>query len=373
MRKIGIITLHRSYNCGSMLQAYAMQMIIRDLGYYSEIIDFSTEAQRELYDTWFKPLSIKNTVKNLMVLPHIKHIEFNNKCYEYFMKKYMCLSSAHYSKLDELNDDEYDTVVAGSDQIWNITIEDFNDAYFLPWAKKAIKIAYAPSFGARNISEYADDSNKYSQFIKQFSFLSVRENNGQKWIKDLTGIDAPVVLDPTLLLETADYEKLINNDLNLPKHYIFYYSPHYGKKINELVYRIAKKYKYPVIAFNSKQFFIKRMDAIGFRLPKYENPSAYLELIKNADLIITTSFHGTVFSSVFKKTFWIVNNGDMLKSDDRVMTMISSLGLEDRLISYEYDETIDYFASVDYSKFVIRLNGERKKSVEYLKHSIVNK
>lgn len=370
MVKVGIITFHHSYNCGSMMQAFAMQKIVEKLGYIAEIIDFSNDGQKKLYSAWFSNNSIKNMVKNLLIMPHIEQIKINNACYEEFMKEAMNLSSAKFSELRQLDDDGYNFVIAGSDQIWNITIDDSDDAYFLPWVKKAVKIAYAPSFGARNIAEYASDKSVYAAYIRDIKNLSVREKNGKRWIKELTGSDAAVVLDPTLLLERADYDCLIKNNLDLPDNYIFYYAPHYSKDINLLVESISKKYKMPVVAFNSKNFYVKRMNVQGFMLPSYESPASYLELIKKAGLIITTSFHGTVFSSIYKKKFWIVKNGGMLANDDRVKTMTDMLDLGDRIIPIVFDEKIDYLKEKDYSTYETNLKIHQKRSKEFLSKAL---
>ena len=371
MKKIGIITFHHSYNCGSMMQAFALQSVVNKLGYSSEIIDFSNEGQKKLYQVFFPLNGVKNIVKNLIIFPHRKQIENNNKSYENFMKTHMVLSKCSYNHIDELDDNAYETIIAGSDQIWNITIDDSDDAYFLGWAKETNKIAYAPSFGARKIQDYAENVQRYKQYLADFSNLSIRESNGKKWIKELLNIDIPVVLDPTLLLNSNDYENLIHNNLNFPSKYIFYYAPHYEKNINKLVLSISKKYDLPVIGFNAKTFFVKRMNKSGFLLPKVENPSVYLELIKNAEIVITTSFHGTVFSSLFRKNFWVVKNGGMYSTDDRVMTMTNMLDLSDRIISITYDESFDYLKPKNYGKYEIELEKYRNISIKYLSKALL--
>lgn len=370
MKKIGVLTFHRSYNCGSMLQAYALQTMLDKMGYDVEIIDFSNEGQKQLYEVFFPLSSLKNLVKNILIFPYRKKIEYNNQCYENFLKRYMKLSKERFSKASEMDASMYYAIVVGSDQIWNITIDDSDDAYFLPWAKEIKKIAYAPSFGARNILDYSQNSEFYAACLNNFNTLSVRENNGKKWIKDMIGKEVPVVLDPTLLFNANTYECLIENQLELPQRYIFYYAPQYEKNINQLVISISSKLNMPVIAFNAKKFYVKRMQAKGFYLPKEEDPSVYLELIKKAELIITTSFHGAVFSSIFRKKFWIVKNGGMLKTDDRVYTMTDNLALSDRIIPIQYCDDFDYCKEKDYSEYEIKLQNYRQDSLLFLKSAL---
>ena len=259
------------------------------------------------------------------------------------------MSSKSYTYLNQLSDDSYDAVIAGSDQVWNITIEDGDDAYFLPWVKQARKIAYAPSFGSKNISKYAKDPNKYKKYIASFDDISIRENNGKKWIKELTGINCNVVLDPTLLLKKEDYERIMDTNIRLPK-----------------------KYNLPVIAFNTKTFYVKGIQHKGFTLPSLENPSTYLALINYATLVITTSFHGTVFSTIFRKKFWTIKNGGMFGDDDRVKTLIEQLCVEDRLIAAKFDNDFNYLASVNYKDYEEKLPILQSKSIKYLKESLEN-
>lgn len=371
MKKIGIITFHNSYNCGSMLESYAIQQILERICGNTEIIDFSNKGQRELYAVFGKNNNIKNVVKNLLIFPYQKKIKFNNEKYEEFKNKYFKLSKKSYSENSELNDEEYSTVVAGSDQIWNITIQDGDDAYFLPWAKNARRVAYAPSFGARNIKKYTTNYNKYANMISSFDALSVREKNGQRWIKELCGKDCEILVDPTLLLSANDYDNILDKSYN-PENYIFFYSPSFNIKICEYVRKIAEKYNLKVITWSSKSYYYKRIKRFGFELVPYETPSLYLNLIKNAKLVITTSFHGTIFSTIYKKNFIVVKNGDMYGNDDRVITLLNQLKMESRLLPFEFSENYNYLEDIDYSEYNRILPKLQEKAIRYINENILN-
>lgn len=370
MKKIGIITFHNSYNCGSMLESYAIQKKISDIKKNKvEIINFSNDGQHEVYAEWYKNNSLKNIIKNILIFPARKRIKNNNHMYEKFKNEYFNLTKS-YSSINELSDEEYDYVVSGSDQIWNITIEDGDDAYFLPWVKKAKKIAYAPSFGAKRIKDFTDDYKKYCDYINDYDFLSVRESNGQKWIKEMTGKKVPILLDPTLLLKREDYDKLVDNNISTPKKYIFFYSPGFDKKICEYVKKISEKYNLKVITWSTKSYYIKRVKRFGFELAEYENPSSYLYYIKNAELVLTTSFHGTIFSTIYNKKFITIKNGGMYGDDDRVITLLNQLEMMDRLIPHIFDENFDYMKDIDYSKYNENVNKLSKISEDYLRKSL---
>lgn len=369
MQKIGIITFHNSYNCGSMLESYAIQKYIENLGEDVKIINFSNKGQRQLYSIWHKNNSIKNIIRNILLIPAYRRIKYNNNMYETFKIKNFNLTE-EYNNIDQLSDKDFDIVIAGSDQIWNITISDADDAYFLPWVKKAKKVAYAPSFGSKNILKYSENPKKYANFISDFDALSVREKNGKKWIKDLTNIDVEILIDPTLLLESKDYDEIMDKGIKLNKKFIFFYSPDFDIDICRFVRKIARKYKLEVITWSTKPYFKKLIKRFGFKLPEYENPSMYLSLMKNAELILTTSFHGTIFSSIYRKKFFTIKNGGMYGDDDRVITLLTQLGLLERLIPYEFDDKLDYLNNIDYTQYERELPKLKDKAKKYINNYI---
>lgn len=369
MKKIGIITFHNSYNCGSMLESYAMQTILEKNNMKTEIVNFSNDGQKELYSVWFKNNSLRNIMKNIILIPVHKKLVNNNNKYEEFKNDNFNLSK-EYDERDIISDKDYKIVVAGSDQIWNITIKDSNDAYFLNWVKKARKVAYSPSFGAKNILTYSNDVQKYIDYLSDFDALSIRENNGQKWIKQLLGKKVEVLLDPTMLLNQEDYNKIMATDVTINYKYIFFYSPSFNDEICKYVKKIADKYNLKVITWSAKRYYTKRIKRYGFILPEYENPALYLYLIKNAELIMTTSYHGTIFSTIYRKNFITIKNGEMYGDDDRVITLLNQMNMIDRLIPYEFDENFDYLANVDYSKYDKKISALRKKSMKYIKENI---
>jgi len=359
------LTFHASYNCGSMLQAYALQTFLKKHGYQPEIVDFSSDGQRELYRLYAKNSSLKMFVRNCVLWLHRGQIQRSCERYEAFKRQQFALTDYSTSLSSELVDN-YVAVIAGADQIWNVTIADYDDAYFLPWVKHARKIAYAPSFGAKNVARYAANPERIRDWLLDFDYLSIRENNGRVWIRDLTGRDSPVVLDPTLLLSREDYREITSSELKLPPKYIFYYSPGYSLHINRTVRKISKKYGLPVIAFNAKSFHLRAMGLNGFQLPATEDPSTYLQLMEHAEMVITTSFHGTIFASMFFKNFWVIKNGGMFGDDDRVHTLLECMKAEDRLIPEEFDDMFDYMRFPKYSSYVDALSLHRERSQKYL-------
>lgn len=318
-----------------------------------------------------KKNTLKNIVKNSLLFLQRNRLKNNNAQYEAFKQKNFKLSKT-YNSGDFIDETPYSVVVAGSDQIWNVTIKDADDAYFLNWVEVARKVAYAPSFGAKKISDYAPDVQLYRNFLNDFDALSIRENNGQKWVKELINKDVDVLLDPTLLLEKEDYDLIAADDVKVDEDYIFFYSPSFDTEICDYVRKIADKHNLKVITWSTKSYTTKFVKKYGFELPSYENPAAYLTLIKNAKLIITTSYHGTIFSTIYRKNFITVKNGEMYGDDDRVITLLNQLGMMDRLIPFNFDPNFNYLSDVDYSQYDVKLNPQKIKSIEYIKENIVD-
>lgn len=369
--KIGIMTFHASNNCGSMLQAYALQNILKkELGEESEIINFSNENQQDMYALFRKMDSFKDVGINIATSVFYNKFKKHYKDYKKFMNKDLKLSEASYVTSEELKNmtEKYDILITGSDQVWNIKCKDADDAYYLNFAKNVKKIAYAPSFGATNIIEESDDTEKYKNYMMDFKALSCRENNGSKWIKKLTGRDAPVLLDPTLLLNSSEWDKLINT-AESDKKYIFYYAFKYSDEVNAKVKMISEKTKMPVIIMDVK-WWLKKGIKNGFKISKDGGPLEFLRLVRNASLVLTTSFHGTVFSIIYNKKFWFLDSSMHNKNDDRAFTLLESVGLENRMVDVKNADNIDIMKEIDYSEPNKKLQKLQQKSINYLKENI---
>ena len=375
MKKIGIMTFHRSYNCGSIMQAYALQKAISDnFNLYPEFIDFSNKGQQDLYAMFDRRLRLRSIIKNIIRAFFYNRLWKNNQSYKKYISSYLNLSDEHYSEVTELNENklDYDVYLAGSDQVWNITISDSDDAYFLPFVKYHPKIGYALSQGARNIIDYTNDPEKYKCMIKDFDYLSVREPNGQKWLQDSFNINSEIVLDPTLLLDSNDYinaEEPLNEELN-KEEYIFVYATELDKKFEKIIRNVAKSEGLKIVIWQPYTW-IKIFGWIkGYILPKEQNPGKYLSLMKNAKYVFTASFHGVVFAAQYRKNFWVLENAGMdITKDDRILSLLLNYKLDNRLLRCT-EQAKDITEIVNYKYFESQLLLDRKKSFNFLKKAI---
>lgn len=365
--KVAILTFHRAHNYGSILQSYALQQYVISKGHKCEIIDFSNENQQEMYRVFKKRLSAKNIIKNAisLITYSISKREYDD--FEKFIETKLILSAERYKSSAEMKklSLEYDLFIAGSDQIWNLMCGDADDAYYLDFIENKTKVAYAPSFGAQNIMTVSSDPDKYADLIRSFDAVSIREKNGKKWIKELTGLDVPLLIDPTMFYDKEYWYSLMSEPLTEGK-FILYYSFHFTDEINKAVHKISKKLGLPVIVLSSHAWVYNHLWSYGFRLARHAGPSEFLRLVNDAEIIISNSFHGTVFSTIYEKNFWFLYGEVQDELDDRATTMVEQMGIQDRIITLDKIDTWNFYKKADYSVVRENLLPLRKQAFKYL-------
>lgn len=323
-KKVGIITFHASHNYGSMLQAYALQQTMFNMGYDCEIINFRTKRQKKMYHPLFSYGSLLGTFKRFILsLMHLKSLWVKYRLFESFLNDYLKLTSKEYATLDELEKESFsfDIFISGSDQIWNTHCRDFDWAYFLPFCKKGNKIAYAPSMGPCPEEEVLDDNSEFiSNYLCQYDAISVREERTGKRIRDFLNIDCQLTLDPTLLLSLKEWEVLIDEKPIIKGDYIFLYTPFYYEKAYVEAEKLSHKYNMKVVV--SQMFY--DISCLKFHFEYYlaAGPKEFLNLCKNAKLVCGYSFHLVVFSLFFKVPFIAIDG----KKDSRIMNLLTCLG-----------------------------------------------
>lgn len=368
--KTGIVTFHNSHNCGSMLQALALQIKLEEYtGTQSTIIDFSSEGQADLYSIFPEVHNIKGLVKNLMFVPYYKKLKKQQADYNKFMANFK-MTSEHYSRNSELYalNGKYDFWVCGSDQVWNIRCPDADDAYFLNFVNKGKKIAYAPSFGGVDIAKVTDNVEKYILYFNSFDAISIRETNGKRWLENLINKDVPIIADPTLLLTSDEWREYQLPGRVIKEPYIFYYAFHYSKEQNDLVTEIANILELKVVSMDVKTWIIRGLRRYGVELSPEYGPAAFLNIMANADLILTRSFHGAVFSSLYKKNFWMLGKiSTDPNKDDRAYSILKQLGLESREITHESIKAgRNILEPIDYDAVALKQNEMRDTARKYL-------
>lgn len=361
LKKIGILTYHDTTNFGAVLQAFALQRKIENMGYNSEIIDYKCSAITDRYKIIpiYKSKNIKQLIKSLLTNNHKRKlkVDFNN-----FNDKYQKISNISYDKSTiKKSEEKYDMIISGSDQVWNLELSGNDTSYMLDFIKdKKKKGTYAVSFGYKAVpSKYYEKTKKY---INKFNKLLVREQQGKEIIKEMLRKNADVVLDPTLLFDKEEWINLLNIQKKTIKNdYILLYIIAPNKSIIKFTKKLAKKKNCKIIYINDsyKKIF-------GMRNIWHCTPKEFLEYIYNAKYIVTTSFHGVAFSINFEKEFFYALSSEKGNFNSRIENLIQILKINNRNINTNHN--IDQ--KLDYNEISKNLTIERNKSKLLLKEEL---
>lgn len=332
--KIGIVTLSASDNCGSLLQAYALQEVLKKRYPCTvELIDLKTPQSDAVYEMF--PVGFwKHPKKTLFTLRYFNSIKKQKQGYQIFRENYLNMSLIQYHNEKEISmiKGQYDILISGSDQVWNVYMSDFSPAFYLPWDDSARKIAYAASLGGTTEidNELID---KLKKWLMNYYSISVREESGKKTIERIIDKNVELTLDPTLLLSNEDWNSIIEMPL-INEEYIFYYSWSYpDERMNRIVEKFAKENQLPVYVINSSKWYKYRPEKFGFKLHKESGPLVFLNLMKNAKYVFVQSFHGVVFANLLHKRFFFLNENGEDKVDFRTKNIVELLEEEAQVIS----------------------------------------
>lgn len=364
--KVGTLTFHGAHNYGSVLQAYALQKALDSLigKDNHEIINLRKQTQKDYYSVYNKGKGIKGFIGNLYNFRHRKQLKEKHAKFEKFIEEYLPLSPelSEYGQVEDVIK-EYDNIICGSDQIWNMNAFDFDLSYMLPFEYVNKRISYAASFGG-NVSLLDERDEEIKQFISKFDYVSVRESESQNKLSKICDRDVKKVPDPTILLEPYEWECLIDKKQD-DEDYILFYSLGPMEKDIDLINSIADRLGCKIIITNTANRYDKMMKAE--RLLD-SGPLDFLSLIKGAKLVCTTSFHCTVFSIVFGIPFFCIN----VEQDDRINSLLENTGLLERHIKNDDFETKikNAFDSIDFTKADEKLRNEREHGLNYLKEAL---
>lgn len=393
--KIGIITYWTSNNnYGQLLQCWALQKFLIKKGHHPFLIRFVPYLGTKEASLFKKiKLFLKRCLKIVLIYPVYQ--SYKNRTQEEKEKKL----DAFYREKDkqrdfdgfrknQLNNSDFvyedytsllmnppfaDVYICGSDQIWNFNLHPNSlKPYFLQFGSKDIKrIAYAPSIGR----DYWPDNrlNELKQYLSNFSAISLREETGVQICKDL-GFDAEHVLDPTMLLEKSDYEILEETPATVATPYIFIYGINYKSKeeINyEAIKECAKIHGLKIVITNGSGYtpcreLFDEAEYIYATIPQW------LSLISKAELVVTPSFHGVVFSILYHKhLMYTPLQGALSRGNSRVLELFETLGLN-CLIKNDERKVSEYITqNINWEKPDAVLNEKRNISVNYIINAIV--
>lgn len=360
-RKTAIITFNQAINFGAVLQMYALQNVLKtQVGVKADIINYKSKSLSKTYE--------KKKFSELISPRMMYHILFNNgyirfnfKGFESFLSNNLEMTSEVSTKKDlsSLND-LYDYFITGSDQVFNPYCSGFDGNYFLSFVSdKNMKFSYAASVGLENIP--VELENYYKDYLNSFCRISIREVTGANEIKRVCGIECSTNIDPTLLLDKSDWEKLMADlPSNADTPYLLLYALSEDKNMLKFAKKIAKRKKLKVIYINDRLFRPKGMLSL-----RNVSPEQWLRLFANANSIVTNSFHGIAFSINFEKEFYPFYLNKNTRVNSRIRDLLDLLNLQSLVINDNNDTLMN--ENIDYSEAREILKNEKNKSISYLR------
>ncbi len=368
--KAGIITFASAHNYGALLQAYASQKYLENLGIQTEIINFRPKAIDNVYrlyrikKTKYLPIKIIRKLKviyNTKTKNKWKIAKYNN--FENFVN-HTLNTTKPFKTLNEIQKEfvDYDILIAGSDQIWNTDLtKGFQGAYFLEFGKKdAIRIAYAASLGRTDIDREYEQF--YRRYLKNFDYISVREKSMLPIFQELTNKKVEQTVDPTLLLNKEDFDALKKESRFAGKDYIYAHFIGKDEKVVEIADKLSDDLGYPVLHNLAASTFENELEC------HYdESVEQIISMVENAKMIVSNSFHLTVLALIYNKPFITVPHKTR---PERMKNLLEMVGLENHLVEDvrimpELEEL-----DIDYDDVHKRLMQQRKGSVEFLQKAL---
>lgn len=368
---VGIVTIHNHFNYGAVLQAYALNRVVRDMGHSCRTINCSMDpGHGRLQEKTGRPGAYVTKAYNLLNWLANKR---NSQRFLRFIHEQIPLSDIEYSHLDQMEKEPlpFDVFITGSDQVWRPRFldRDMGVIYHLGFVSpgKARLVSYAPSFGVKDIP--SDYSERIAGYLKRYHHLSVREIRGQQIIKEISGREAHLVLDPTLLLTEREYDDILEKP-GISGGYILVYPMELGDNMAfyRLVEQTAIQTGLPVVCVMPLNYDFRWLK-LADKVLLDAGPCEFLGLIKHATIVCTNSFHGTVFSILFRKSFIGIPH---TISNSRLQTLLELVDLQSRQLTDLVPETIKAAidTEIDYETLGCKLRKHVDDSVSYLKTAL---
>ncbi|MDM1384255.1 polysaccharide pyruvyl transferase family protein [Myroides marinus] len=374
MKKVCVFTQPLISNYGGILQNYALQQILERNNYVVNTINrLGRISDYRIFLQKIKQKIFNHHNNKLLYRAQHTLIAVNSK--DFIDRKLNVLNV--YNPTNEtlkklVLENHYETIIVGSDQVWRPKYSIDISQDFLGFIQSSIKkVAYAASFGTDKW-EFSDELTRTcSKLLRDFNAVSVREDSGVDLCKEFLGCEAEQVLDPTLLLTQQDYLEIIKEKINdKTEGGIYTYILDKSKDKVEIIKTITKVLnksvfnKQPKYALNNNKSLEFSYDSFGY--PAIEE---WLAGFRDADFIVTDSFHGTVFSIIFNKPFVAISNSERGRA--RFISLLKLFNLENRLVEDKVDiEVILQLGDIDFAKVNSLLDIERKKSIDFLLKNI---
>ena len=379
-----MVTCYFKSNYGSLLQAYATQKFLDSLKIENETINIDKnidfkKGKRKYYTSQIFNFTFVKSKLGMIKLKFDKkfnkelgkNISIREKKFKEFRNQFRLTKELNtYAELKEYCKN-FDNVLVGSDQLW-LPVNVVSDYYTLNWVPDEInKISFSTSFGVSSIPEKYEEL--YKKFLNRINYLSTREESGKKIIKDLTGRDAKIVCDPTLLFNKEEWMDIQEKEAIIKEKYILCYFLGNSIEYRKFAERLKEKKGCKIISINHCDEYVKYSDVFADETPYDIGPAEFLNLIRNAEYVCTDSFHGTVFSLINNVNFFVFrryNKKSKISTNSRLDSLLGIVNLKERLLegNEDIDKTIEM--NIDFSNVNKKLEEFRSDSKEFLEKAL---
>ncbi len=374
---VGVMSIPYYHNYGTQLQAFALQEAIRGLGYDVEMINFvkggpaPKPLSSRLVGLLIRPLTIYPRIRRRIAHAAWRRLtEPRRRLTQDFISQRLALNPPKMTEEDQLLSvsGRYDAVVVGSDQIWNPQGHLGEQAFFLTFVRPALRVAYAPSIGVCTVN--GDAADWLASGARGINHLSVREASGAEILKDLIGRDVPVVVDPTLLHDDEFWGGIARGSSNKERPYVLCYFLQGDAYAREAAKKFAneKGFRLRVLPFHQ----VDLQDRLMRKGSEFEvGPLEFLDSFRNASAVFTDSFHGTIFSVVFRRPFAAFRRYDNpveAGNFSRIEGFLARIGLTSQVASREEVPDLE---GISFERAHVELDRWRRQSIEFLKSSLI--
>ncbi len=352
--KVGILTFPGSPSHGASLQMFALYQTLREKGVEVEIINYI--PKHVIHSRSHK----KNIKTHLIAFASKFFVKSAKPAFERFeaqLNKYPSIPAESTEQMQELAA-RYDRIIVGSDQVWNPAVTGNDMNYYLAFSQNtAQKASYAPSFGVASVADA--DKEQIASLLSDFTYLCAREKRGAEIIAELTGKSVPVVIDPTMLVSKSNWLKQ-QTAVKLPaQKYVLLYTIKPSPSLKRFAKAFADKHGLRLVTIGGRlrEFITKKelypVSGIG--------PSEFLNLVNSAEYVITNSFHGSAFSIILEKNFYVEYSSD---TNSRLTNIVKTFELENCVVT---DESLNLPpVKVDYEKVNPILQEKQREALTYL-------
>lgn len=379
MKKIGILTLPLHTNYGGLVQAFALQKVLKDLGYEAVTVHRVSKPKLLVKMESFIKRSIKKYLLGRFDLvvkdwPSDEEARVISQHTDKFIERYIQLTEAinspeEYYKLNQMGFDGY---VVGSDQVWRMYYTPGMPSYFLDFTKGIAslkRVAYAASFGVDDW-EFSEKMTKIcSSLAQEFNAISVREDSGVDLCKKYFNVEAEHTLDPTLLINSDVYSEMVDREhASLGQNVLYHYVLDKSADKLEIINKVADEKRLRVVAVMPQKKF-SQVGSKGVESCIFPSVTEWLRGFRDSEYVVTDSFHGTVFSIIFRKPFIAIGNES--RGMSRFQSLLKMFGLEDRLV-FKSDQVNRELINkpIDYDRVGELLEKQKAFSIGFLKRAL---